>query len=40
VSSKWSLPFRLSDQKFLCICHNSHACCVLCPPHPHLILFS
>jgi len=32
-SSKWSLPFRFSNQNFVCIPHLSHVCCMTHPPH-------
>jgi hypothetical protein len=33
--SKWSLPFKFSDQSYVYISHLSHACYML----PSLILF-
>jgi hypothetical protein len=33
-SSKWSLPFGLSDQNFVNISHLSHASQKPWPPHP------
>jgi hypothetical protein len=35
ISSKWSLPFRFSDQNVIYISHPSYACCM---PHPSLDL--
>jgi hypothetical protein len=34
LSYEWSLPFRFSDQNFVCISHLSRACCLPCPSHP------
>jgi hypothetical protein len=33
-SCKWSLPFRFSDQHFVCISHLSHTCYTPFPSHP------
>jgi hypothetical protein len=33
-SSKQSLPFRISNQNFVCISHLPHACYITCPYHP------
>jgi len=32
-SSKWSLPFRFSNQNIICISHISHACYMSLPSH-------
>jgi hypothetical protein len=32
--SVWSLPFRFSNQNFVCISHLPHACCMPCPSNP------
>jgi len=37
-SSKVSLPFRISNQNFVCISHLSDACYMICPPHPSCIM--
>jgi len=34
-SSEWSLPFKLFNQKSVCIYHRSHACYM---PHPLILL--
>jgi len=34
MSSKWSLPFRFSNQNIACISHLSHPCYIPCPFHP------
>jgi len=33
-SSEWFLPFRFSDQNFICISHLSNSCYMPCPSHP------
>jgi hypothetical protein len=33
-SSEWSLPFKFSDQNFVCVSHLSHACYILCQSNP------
>jgi len=34
TSPKWSLPFRFSNQNYICISHLSHACDMPHPSHP------
>jgi len=33
-SSKWSLPFRFSNKKFVCISHPFHVCYMSSPDYP------
>jgi len=35
-SSEWSHPFRFSDQNFVCLSHQFHACYMLHLSHPYL----
>jgi hypothetical protein len=38
MSSKWSLPFRLSNQSFVHISHFTHAWYMPCPSHPPYLI--